>query len=111
MRHAKRSPTPPPAWTSQTPSAWTPPHYAVHVQAAAPGAARTLLRLGPYTQTGHATRDADRLTALLNARQLTPAPGARLSAATTPFHAARHHQYTDPDGADVGALLAAALTR
>lgn len=88
-----------------------PAHYAVHVQAHTPDAVRTLLRLGPYTQTGHATRDADRLTALLDARQLTAAPGARLSAATTPFRADRHHQYTDLAGADVDALLADTLTR
>ncbi|MEU0002138.1 hypothetical protein ABZ069_35055 [Streptomyces microflavus] len=88
-----------------------PAHYAVHVQAHTTGPAGTLLRLGPYTQTGHATRDADRLTALLDARQLTAAPGTRLTAATAPFHAVRHHQYTDPAGADVDALLADTLTR
>ncbi|MFJ7063248.1 hypothetical protein ACIQVA_37260 [Streptomyces microflavus] len=87
-----------------------PAHYAVHVQAQTPDAVRTLLRLGPYTQTGHATRDAERLTALLDARQLTAAPGARLSAATTPL-CADHHQYTDPAGADIDALLADTLTR
>ncbi|MET8502900.1 hypothetical protein [Streptomyces microflavus] len=88
-----------------------PAHYAVHVQAQTPDAVRTLLRLGPYTQTGHATRDADRLTDLLDARQPTPAPGTRLSAVTTAFRADRHHQYTDPAGADVDALLADTLTR
>ncbi|MFC9005646.1 hypothetical protein [Streptomyces microflavus] len=31
--------------------------------------------------------------------------------ATAPFRADRHHQYTDPAGADVGALLADILTR
>ncbi|MFJ2153187.1 hypothetical protein ACIOHB_31050 [Streptomyces microflavus] len=88
-----------------------PAHYAVHVQAHTTGPACTLLRLGPYTQTGHAYRDAERLTALLDARQLTAAPGARLTVATAPFRADRHHQYTDPAGADVGALLAVTLTR
>ncbi|MFD7860604.1 hypothetical protein ACFV6B_40985 [Streptomyces microflavus] len=87
-----------------------PAHYAVHVQAQTPGALRTLLRLGPYTQTGHATRDADRLTTLL-AEQAADVPGGHLAATTTPYDPARHHLFTDPYGADPGSFLRETASR
>ncbi|MFD3547061.1 hypothetical protein ACFWUW_15880 [Streptomyces sp. NPDC058655] len=44
----------------------TPAHYGVHVEAhRSDGTGHTLLRLGPYTQTWLASRDADRLNAEL----------------------------------------------
>ncbi|MCT6782243.1 hypothetical protein LXH09_37105 [Streptomyces sp. CS7] len=82
-----------------------PAHYAVHVQAHHPGPTRTLLQLGPYTQTAHAYRDANRITAALRAR---PA-GRTITATTAPYDPNRHRQYADPYAADLDLLLAEAV--
>ncbi|MFF0509134.1 hypothetical protein ACFYUH_36890 [Streptomyces fimicarius] len=82
-----------------------PAHYAVHVQAHHPGPARTLLQLGPYTQTGHAYRDADRITAALHARTA----GSTITATTAPYDPNHHRQYADPYVIDLDALLAEAF--
>ncbi|MEV7275178.1 hypothetical protein ACIQIG_33760 [Streptomyces bacillaris] len=89
-----------------------PAHYAVRLQVHTTGPARTLLRLGPYTQTGHASRDADRLTTLL-AEQTPTTPGSRITATTTPYDPNRHTTYTDPYGDDDGhgSLLREAASR
>lgn len=87
-----------------------PAHYAVHIQAHTTGPAHTLLRLGPYTQTGHASRDADRLTTLLT-EQTPTTPGSRITATTTPYDPNRHTTYTDPYGDDHGSLLREAASR
>ncbi|MEU9678705.1 hypothetical protein AB0D92_35075 [Streptomyces parvus] len=82
-----------------------PAHYAVHVQAHHPGPTRTLLQLGPYTQTAHAYRDADWISAALHAR---PA-GSTITATTTPYDPNHHRQYADPYVIDLDALLADAF--
>ncbi|WP_331725223.1 hypothetical protein OG215_42000 (plasmid) [Streptomyces globisporus] len=70
-----------------------------------PGPARTLFHLGPYTQTGHAYQDADRITAALRAR---PA-GRTITATTAPYEPNRHRQYADPYVIGLDALLAEAV--
>ncbi|MFE5559566.1 hypothetical protein [Streptomyces sp. NPDC056544] len=54
----------------------TPAHEGVHVEArTSDGSCHTLLRLGPYTQTWLASRDADRLNTELEAKAATvPTP-------------------------------------
>ncbi|MFJ9855302.1 hypothetical protein [Streptomyces sp. NPDC101150] len=55
----------------------TPAHYGVHVEARRiDGTGYTLLRLGPYTQTWHASRDADRLNTELEAGQPPSSPAS-----------------------------------
>ncbi|MCX4633359.1 hypothetical protein [Streptomyces sp. NBC_01443] len=54
-----------------------PAHYGVHVEARRPdGTGCTLLRLGPYTQTWLAFRDADRLNTELEGRAAPSSPGS-----------------------------------
>ncbi|MBZ6142473.1 hypothetical protein [Streptomyces olivaceus] len=69
----------------------------------------TLLRLGPYTQTRHAQRDYDRITAALDGRETTLVPGYRVSVRFGPFDVSDHQLFADPYEADVLALLNAAL--
>ncbi|MFC7924514.1 hypothetical protein [Streptomyces cinereoruber] len=88
----------------------TPAHYAVLVDARKPdGTGYTVLRLGPYTQTGHTSRDADRLTAALDAREAVLVPGFTLTVRPAPYDADDHAKYHDPYEADAVALLTAAV--
>ncbi|MFJ2745868.1 hypothetical protein ACIO3O_40125 [Streptomyces sp. NPDC087440] len=86
-----------------------PAHYAVTVEACKEdGNGHTLLRLGPYVQTGHASHDVARITTALAGRETALVPGAWISAWTTAFDASDHEGYVDPytaEVADVAALL------
>ncbi|MEV5080396.1 hypothetical protein ACIQFZ_41430 [Streptomyces sp. NPDC093064] len=87
-----------------------PAHYGVHVEARrSNGTGYTLLRLGPYTQTWLASRDADRLNTELEGRAATAIPGCTVTAKDAPFDVSDHESYADPHGADVAALLADAV--
>ncbi|WP_326681046.1 hypothetical protein [Streptomyces sp. NBC_01237] len=87
-----------------------PAHYGVHVEARrGDGTGHTLLRLGPYTQTWLADRDADRLNTELEGRAATAIPGFTITAHGAPFDFHGHERYADPYEADVVALLAAAV--
>lgn len=87
-----------------------PAHYSVHVEARrADGTGYTLLRLGPYTQTWLASRDADRLNTELAGKAATVVPGFTVAAKDAPFDVSDHDSYADPYDADVAALLADAL--
>ncbi|MFF3787553.1 hypothetical protein [Streptomyces sp. NPDC001933] len=87
-----------------------PAHYAIYVEARKPdGKGYTLLRLGPYTQTGHTSQDAGRLTAALEGRETTVVPGFRVTARSAPFDVSDHQLFSDPYEADAVALLAAAV--
>ncbi|MFB6514087.1 hypothetical protein ACFCW4_33135 [Streptomyces virginiae] len=87
-----------------------PAHYGVHVEARRhDGPGYTLLRLGPYTQTWLASRDADRLNTELAGRAALVIPGFTVTAQNAAFDVNNHDSYTDPHGADATALLAAAI--
>ncbi|WP_231905807.1 hypothetical protein [Streptomyces davaonensis] len=87
-----------------------PAHYAVHVEARRKdNTGRILLRLGPYTQTWLASRDAERLNTLLEGRATTVMPGYTVTAKDTAFHVSDHASYSDPHEADACELLAALL--
>lgn len=89
-----------------------PAHYALYIEARKrddTSQGYTLLRLGPYTQTRHAQQDYDLLTAALDGRETTAAPGFRVSARYAPFAVSDHQLFTDPCEADVVALLTDAL--
>lgn len=89
-----------------------PAHYALHIKARKRDGSPdgyTLLRLGPYTQTGHAQQDGDRLTAVLDGQETTLVPGHRLSVRVGPLVISDHKLFTDPHGADVVALLDTAV--
>ncbi|MFF1561015.1 hypothetical protein [Streptomyces sp. NPDC058279] len=87
-----------------------PAHYAVHVEASRPdGTGYTLLRLGPYTQTLLASRDADRLNTELGGRAAITVPDCTVTATSAPFDVTDHQSYTDPYKVDAVALMTAAL--
>ncbi|MDV5143234.1 hypothetical protein R1T08_02645 [Streptomyces sp. SBC-4] len=87
-----------------------PAHYAVLVDARKPdGTGYTILRLGPYTQTEHTVRDADRLTAALDAQESVLIPGFTIVAQPAPYDPNNHARFTDPYETDAVALLAAAV--
>ncbi|MFB6945578.1 hypothetical protein ACFWGL_36615 [Streptomyces sp. NPDC060286] len=87
-----------------------PAHYAICIEARkSDGKGYTLLRLGPYTQAGHASQDVDRLTAALEGRETTVVPGFRVSARPASFDVSDHQLFTDPYEADAVALLAATV--
>jgi hypothetical protein len=87
-----------------------PAHYGVHVEARrSNGTGFTLLRLGPYTQTWLAGRDADRFNTELEGRAATVIPGFTLTAKDAVFDVSDYESYADPYGADTAALLAAAV--
>ncbi|WP_432092025.1 hypothetical protein [Streptomyces sp. NRRL F-5630] len=89
-----------------------PAHYALYVEARKRDDSLdgyTLLRLGPYTQTRYAQQDYDRLTAALDGRETTLAPGFRVSARCGPFNVSDHQLFTDPHDADAVALLDTAV--
>ncbi|QIB49523.1 hypothetical protein [Streptomyces aureoverticillatus] len=87
-----------------------PAHYGVHVEARrSDNTGYTLLRLGPYTQTWIASRDADRLNTELAGKAATVIPGFTVTAKDAPFDVSDHDSYTDPHGNDIAALLADAL--
>jgi hypothetical protein len=89
-----------------------PAHYAVHVEARrADGTGSTLLRLGPYTQTWLASRDADRLNTELEGKAATVLPGFTVTAKDAHFDVSDHESYADPYETDATVLLAAAITR
>ncbi|MFJ4858660.1 hypothetical protein [Streptomyces sp. NPDC088730] len=87
-------------------------HYALYIEARKLDDSLdgyTLLRLGPYTQTRHAQQDGDRLTATLDGRETTLAPGFRVSARFGPLDVSDRHLFTDPSETDVVAPLNAAV--
>ena len=87
-----------------------PAHSAVHVEARrTDNSGRILLRMGPYTQTWLASRDADRLNTLLEGRAATVMPGYTVTAKDTTFHVSDHASYRDPHEDDACELLAALL--
>ncbi|MEU3342357.1 hypothetical protein [Streptomyces sp. NPDC006668] len=87
-----------------------PAHYAVHVEARRKdNTGRILLRMGPYTQTRLASRDADRLNTLLEGKAATVMPGYTVTVKDTVFHVSDHASYSDPSEADACQLLAALL--
>ncbi|MFI1606918.1 hypothetical protein ACH4YN_33035 [Streptomyces griseofuscus] len=89
-----------------------PAHYALYIEARKRDGSLdgyTLLRLGPYTQTRHAQQDYDRLTAALDGRETTLAPGHRVSVRFGPLDVSDHQKFADPYEADAVALLAAAV--
>jgi hypothetical protein len=87
-----------------------PAHYGVHVEARrSDGTAHTLLRLGPYTHTWLASRDADRLNTELAGKAATVIPGFTVTTKDAPFDVSDHESYADPYEADVAALLADAV--
>lgn len=89
-----------------------PANYAIYIEARKrddTNKGYTLLRLGPYTQAWHASRDADLLDSALEGRETTAVPGFRISARPAPFDVSDHKLFTDPYDADVAALLADAL--
>lgn len=87
-----------------------PAYYAVHVEARRKDhSGHLLLRLGPYTQTWLASRDADRLNAELEGKAAVVLPGFTVTAKDTLFDVSDHGSYSDPHGADIAALLADAL--
>ncbi|WP_420082768.1 hypothetical protein ACN6AT_37710 (plasmid) [Streptomyces sp. JL4002] len=88
-----------------------PAHYGVDVEARDPDGRRfTLLRLGPYTQTWHSSRDADRLTVELEGQAATAGPGFTVTATSAPFDFSDRETYADPYRADTAVLLADTLT-
>ncbi|MEU9031480.1 hypothetical protein AB0D46_28985 [Streptomyces sp. NPDC048383] len=88
----------------------SPAHYGVDVEARqADGSGFTLLRLGPYSQTRLASRDADRLTTELDGQEATVVPGFTVTAASARFDFDDHENYSDPCRSDITELLAAAL--
>ncbi|WP_069772183.1 hypothetical protein [Streptomyces sp. LUP30] len=87
-----------------------PAHYGVHVEARrSDNTGYTLLRLGPYTQTWLASRDADRLNTELEGRAATAIPGFTVTAKDAVFHVSDHESYADPHDTDIIALLADAI--
>ncbi|MEU9647255.1 hypothetical protein [Streptomyces sp. NPDC048188] len=89
-----------------------PAHYALYIEARKRHDSLdgyTLLRLGPYTQTRHAQRDHDRLTAALDGRETTLVPGYRISVQFGPLVVSDHRLYADPYQTDAVTLLAAAV--
>ncbi|MCZ4098038.1 hypothetical protein [Streptomyces sp. H39-C1] len=89
-----------------------PAHYGVHVEARrADGTGFPLLRLGPYTQTWLASRDADHLNSELAGKAATVLPGFTVTARGTPFDVSDHESYVDPHDRDIAALLADAVAR
>ncbi|WP_329564348.1 hypothetical protein OG711_38400 (plasmid) [Streptomyces uncialis] len=89
-----------------------PAHYALYIEARKRDDSLdgfTLLRLGPYTQTRHAQQDYDRLTAALDGRETTLAPGYRISARFGPLGVSDRQMFTAPYQADAAALLNAAI--
>lgn len=66
-------------------------------------------RQEPYTQTWLASRDADRLNAELEGRAALVIPGFTVMAKDAVFRVSDHDSYADPHGADVTALIAAAI--
>ncbi|WP_338895212.1 hypothetical protein WBG99_05355 [Streptomyces sp. TG1A-60] len=87
-----------------------PAHYAVHVEARRKdNTGRILLRMGPYTQTWLASRDAERLNTLLEGKAATVMPGYTVTAKDTVFHVSDHASYNDPHETDACDLLAALL--
>ncbi|MEV6183372.1 hypothetical protein AB0M07_41160, partial [Streptomyces sp. NPDC052015] len=72
-------------------------HYAVHVEARRKdNSGRIMLRMGPYTQTWLASRDADRLNTLLEGKAATVVPGFTVTAKAAPFDVSDHESYDDP---------------
>lgn len=88
-----------------------PAHYGVHVEARrTDGTGHTLLRLGPYTQTWLASRDADRLNTEPAGHAARVVPGFTVTATTAPFDFGSRAYYSDPYGTDIAVVMAAALT-
>ncbi|MFD3920197.1 hypothetical protein [Streptomyces sp. NPDC058595] len=88
----------------------TPAHYALYVEARKRDDSLggfTLLRLGPYTQTRHAQKDHDQLTAALDGKETTFLPGFRVSVRYAPFDVSVHQLFVDPYAADTVTALEA----
>ncbi|MFH8894239.1 hypothetical protein [Streptomyces sp. NPDC017949] len=89
-----------------------PAHYGIDVQARqSDGSGPALLRLGPYTQTWIASRDADRLNTELQERAASILPGFTVTATSAPFDFDDRENYVDPYRTDVTELLVAAVVR
>ncbi|MEU9983762.1 hypothetical protein [Streptomyces sp. NPDC050856] len=87
-----------------------PAHYAIYIEARkADGKGYTMLRIGPYTQARHASRDADRLAAALDGRETTIVHGYRVLARPALFDVSDHQLFADPYETDAVALLDAAV--
>ncbi|MER5811421.1 hypothetical protein ABT143_25055 [Streptomyces sp. NPDC002033] len=87
-----------------------PAHYGVYVEARRPdGPGYTLLRLGPYSQTWLASRDADRLNTELTGRAALVRPGFTVTVEEATFDVSDHDSYINPHGNDVTVLLAMAV--
>ncbi|MGW7260645.1 hypothetical protein [Streptomyces sp. NPDC054834] len=87
-----------------------PAHYAVHVEARRKdNSGRIVLRMGSYTQTRLASRDAEHLNTLLEGRAATVMPGYTVTAKDTVFHVSDHASYSDPHKADACELLTTLL--
>ncbi|MFE9221712.1 hypothetical protein ACFYN3_36010 [Streptomyces lavendulae] len=82
-------------------------HYGVDIQAHPSGV--TVLRLGPYNQTWHTSRDTDRLTAELEGQTAVIAPGFTVTATSAAFDFGDRESYRDPYRTDLKLLLASAL--
>lgn len=87
-----------------------PAHYGVIVEACrSDGTGYTLLRLGPYTRTWLAGRDADRLNSELQGRAATVLPGLTVTAREPRSTSATTRATPPPHDADITALLADAI--
>ncbi|WP_225877340.1 hypothetical protein [Streptomyces resistomycificus] len=87
-----------------------PAHYAIHVEARRKdNSGRILLRMGPYTQTWLASRDAERLSTQREGKAATVMPRYTVTAKDTLFHVSDHASYNDPHETDACELLAALL--
>ncbi|WP_019074413.1 hypothetical protein [Streptomyces hokutonensis] len=87
-------------------------HYAVHVEACyRDGTTYTLLRLGPYNQTGQAEHDTGRLTTELAAQMAAIIPEFTVTATLEPFDISARAKYRDPYDHDPVVLLTDALAQ
>ncbi|MFJ5548613.1 hypothetical protein [Streptomyces sp. NPDC093225] len=109
-RPTRYSPTPP-CLPLPHDAGMAPAHYSVHVEARRTDdtSYTTLLRLGHYTQTWLASRDADRLDTELARRAAFLIPSFTVTPKDTAFDASDYDSYTDSHDADVTCLLAAAV--
>ncbi|WP_372412037.1 hypothetical protein [Streptomyces luteireticuli] len=85
-------------------------HYGVDVEARrADGTGYAVLRLGPYTQTWLASRDADGFNTELEGRAALVVPGFTVTANDAVFDVSDHDSYIDPQDVDIAVLLADAI--
>ncbi|MFH8797581.1 hypothetical protein [Streptomyces sp. NPDC017941] len=91
----------------------SPAHYGVHLEGRhRDGTRHTLLRVGPYSQSWQALRDADRINRAARDGSISALDGCTIAAADMPFIVSDHKSYVDPygpDGADVRVLADRAI--